>query len=69
MYDTLEDWSLLHKVQAFVFNTTASNTKRLNDACVPIEHKLGRHILYFGYRHNVFEIILQSVFVESKFAL
>jgi len=26
VYDTLEDWSLLHTVQAFVFDTTASNT-------------------------------------------
>lgn len=68
VYDTLEDWLLLDSVQAFVFDTTASNTGRLNGACVLLEHKLGRNILYLACRHHVFEIILQSVFVGSKFA-
>ncbi|XP_025405317.1 uncharacterized protein LOC112679643 [Sipha flava] len=54
VYDSLEDWSLLHKVQAFVFDTTASNTGRLNGACVLLEHKLGRDILYLACRHHVF---------------
>jgi len=67
VYDTLEDWSLLHKVQAFVFDTTASNTGRLNGACVLLEHKLDRDILYLACRHHILEIILQSVFVSSKF--
>jgi hypothetical protein len=67
VYDTLEDWSLLHKVQAFVFDTTASNTGRLNGACVLLEHKLDRDILYLACRHHILETILQSVFVLSKF--
>lgn len=68
VYDTLEDWSLLQNVQGFVFDTTASNTGRLNGACILLEHKLGRDILYLACRHHVFEIILQSVFVGSKFS-
>lgn len=40
VYDTLEKWSLLDKVQVFVFDTTASNTGRLNGACQILEQKL-----------------------------
>ncbi|KAE9528601.1 hypothetical protein AGLY_012176 [Aphis glycines] len=32
VYDSLEKWSLLDKVQGFVFDTTASNTGRVNGA-------------------------------------
>jgi len=48
VYNTLQDSSLLHKVPAFVFDTTAFNTGRLNGACVLLEHKLGRDILYLA---------------------
>jgi hypothetical protein len=68
VYDELKNWGLLEKVQGFVFDTTASNSGRLNGACVLLEQKLGRNILFLAYRHHVFEIILQAVFVEAKFA-
>jgi len=61
VYNSLEDWSLIHIVQAY-------NTGRLNGACVFLEHKLSRDILYLARRHHVFENILQGVFVGSKFA-
>lgn len=68
IYDTLEDWSLLEKVKAFVFDTTASNTGRLNGACVLLEQKLGRDILFLPCRHHIYEIILQVVFTKAKFS-
>jgi len=37
VYNTLEDWSLFDKVQAFVFDTMASNTGSFNGACVLLE--------------------------------
>jgi len=37
VYDNLQDWALLDKIQAFVIDTTASNTGRLNGACVLLE--------------------------------
>jgi hypothetical protein len=52
MYDIPEDWSLLDKVQ-FVFDTNASNTGRLNGACVLLEHRLNHDILYLAYMHHI----------------
>jgi len=68
IYDTLEKWYLLNKVQAFVFDTTASNTDRLNGACYLLEQKLDRNILYLACRHHVYEIVLQGVFTKVKLA-
>lgn len=68
VYDELENWGLLNKIQGFVFDTTASNSGRLNGACVLLEQKLGRNVLFLACRHHIFEIILQAVFTEAKFA-
>ncbi|KAL4097880.1 hypothetical protein QTP88_022583 [Uroleucon formosanum] len=68
VYDELENWGLLEKIQGFVFDTTASNSGRLNGACVLLEQKLGRNVLFLACRHHIFEITLQAVFIEAKFA-
>ncbi|KAE9523392.1 hypothetical protein AGLY_015944 [Aphis glycines] len=68
VYDELENWGLLEKIQGFVFDTTASNSGRLSGACVLLEQKLGRNVLFLACRHHIFEIILQAVFIEAKFA-
>lgn len=58
VFDTLQKWSLIDKVQAFVFDTTASNTERLNGACVLLEQSLEREILFLACRHHIFELII-----------
>lgn len=50
VYDIIDNWSLTNKVKAFVFDTTASNTGKLNGACGLLEQKIGRDILYFRCR-------------------
>jgi len=66
VYDCLEKWYLLDKVQGFVFDTTASNTGRLNGASTLLEQKLNRDIIYFACRHHVSELIIQAAFNEAK---
>lgn len=44
VFGILEDWDLIDKVQAFVFDTTASNSGRLNGACDLLEQLLNRDI-------------------------
>ena len=44
--------------------TTASNTGRLNGACVLLEQRLERELLLFACRH-ISELVLKSVF-EAK---
>jgi len=58
----LQEWGLCDIVQALCFDTTASNTGRLNGACILIEQKLGKDLLYLPCRHHIYELILRSVF-------
>ncbi|XP_050520208.1 uncharacterized protein LOC126893767 [Daktulosphaira vitifoliae] len=69
VYDTLESWNLIKNVQAIGFDTTASNTGRIKGACMLLEQKLERDLLYFGCRHHVSEIVLAAVFGKSKFSI
>lgn len=66
VYQTLVDWCLDENVQALCSDTTASNTGRLNGACVLIEQLLEREMVYLPCRHHIYEIILKSVF-DLKF--
>lgn len=66
MYNLLLDWNLVDKVQAFVFDTTASNSGRLNGSCVLLEQLLNHDILFFACRYHIFEIVLQAVFAHVK---
>jgi len=45
VYEILLEWSLENKIQAMVVDTTASNTGRLNGACILLEKKLERQLL------------------------
>ena len=69
VYNTLNDWCLLDQVEAFVFDTTASNSGLLNGTCILLEQKLNRNILFFACRHHIFEIVLHAVFVTSKLSV
>lgn len=63
--NALYEWNLNDKVEIMCCDTTASNTGRLNGACVLLEQKLGKELLLFACRHHVYELVLKSVF-ESK---
>ncbi|KAF2886364.1 hypothetical protein ILUMI_19808, partial [Ignelater luminosus] len=66
VFNTLQKWDLVIKVQAFVFNTTSSNTGRFNGACTLLEMKLGRNILFLACRHHIFELVLQAAMSSVK---
>lgn len=63
--NALSDWNLKENVQIMCCDTTASNTGRLNGACVLLEHKLEKELLLFACRHHVYELVLKNVF-ETK---
>jgi len=66
VFDIADDWSLIEKVQAFCFDTTASNTGRINGAAALLERKFGRNVLWMPCRHHIFEVVLADVFLQSK---
>ena len=63
--DALHDWNLDDQVQIMCCDTTASNTGRLNGACVLLEQRLEKELLLFACRHHIYELVLKSVF-EAK---
>ena len=61
VYDLIIDWGLFDKVKCMCFDTTASNTGRKSGACILLEQKMGKDLLWLPCRHHIFEIILESV--------
>jgi len=43
-------------------DTTAANTGHLNDACVLLEQKNGRKLLWLACRHHIPEVLCGDVF-------
>ena len=58
VFNTLEKWELKNKINALCCDTTASNTGRLNGACVLLEKKLGGDLLYLPCRHHIYELFI-----------
>ncbi|XP_031781453.1 uncharacterized protein LOC116416627 [Nasonia vitripennis] len=66
VFDTLNDWSLLENIEALCCDSTASNTGRINGACVLLERLIDKDLFYFICRHHIYELVLRSTF-EIKF--
>lgn len=49
---TLFDWAITHHILVLSFDNTASNTRHINGACILIEYKIGRKLLYIVCRHH-----------------
>ena len=62
VWNAITNWNLEDKVQILCCDTTASNTGRINGACVLLEQKFDRDLLLFACRHHVYELVLKSVF-------
>ena len=63
--DALHDWNPDDQVQIMCCDSTASNTGRLNGACILLAQRLERELLLFACRHHIYELVLKSVF-EAK---
>ena len=61
----LHDWNLDDQVQIMCCDTTASNTGRLNGASVLLEQRLERDLLLFACRHQIYELVIKSVFAAK----
>lgn len=62
VFNKLFEWNLLDNVQAACFDTTSSNTGRLQGSVTLLEQKLERSLLYLPCRHHIFELVLKAVF-------
>lgn len=62
VFKALKDWKATEGVVAMCFDTTSSNSGRLNGACTLLEEKLERMLLRLACRHHVYEIYLRAAF-------
>lgn len=62
VFDTITEWGLAQNIQAISCDTTASNTGRLNGACMLLQQRIGRNLMVLPCRHHIYEIILKAVF-------
>ena len=62
LMDAVSDWGISGRIKALSFDTTSSNTGRLNGACTLFEQHLGREVLYLACRHHIHEIMLEEAF-------
>ena len=64
--ELLDSWNCRTSVRSLCFDTTASNTGHLTAACVAIQAKLGRALLWCACRHHIGEILLDHIFHDLK---
>lgn len=65
IFETILSWNLYDKIKCMCFDTTASNTGRINGACVLLEQKMQKELIWFACRHHILEILLESVVVTA----
>lgn len=63
VFETVLSWGLCDKIKSMVFDTTASNTGRINGACTLLEQKLEKNVLWLACRHHILEIVLEAIVV------
>jgi len=54
-------WNVTDNVKCMCFDTTSVNTRLKNGACILLQQKLDKDLLWFACRHHILEIILEAV--------
>ena len=64
--ELIEEWNCAECVAGMVFDTTSSNTGCKTAACVTLQNRLNRPLLWYSCRHHVGEILLTHVWNALK---
>jgi len=62
VHELLALWQCDSLIIGMCFDTTASNTGRVNGACTLLEASIGRPLLWMACRHHMFEVLLSDAF-------
>lgn len=65
VYETINSWDLKNKVKCLCFDTTAVNTGLRNGACVLLEQKMEKDMIWLACRHHIMEIMLEAIVSQS----
>jgi hypothetical protein len=66
-FKLLQEWNCINEIVNLAFDTTASNTGHISAACICIQLKLQRPLLWSGCRHHIGEVFLTQIFNDLKF--
>lgn len=61
VHETSESWSISNRIKSMCFDTTASNTGLRKGACILLEQKMEKDMLWLACRHHIMEIMLEAV--------
>ena len=64
--DLLNSWHCTESIVNMTFDTTTSNTSHVSAACVTIQQRLGKALLWSGCRHHIGEVMLSHVYEDLK---
>ena len=64
--ELIEEWNCAECVAGMVFDTTSSNTGCKTAACVVLQNRLNRPLLWYACHHHVCEILLTRVWDALK---
>lgn len=65
IFESILSWRLSEKIKCMCFDTTASNTGRINGACILLEQKMEKELIWLACRHHILEIVLEAVVVSA----
>lgn len=65
VYKASAAWGICDQIKAMGFDTTSVNTGRLNGACILLEQKFQKDLLWLACRHHMLEIMLEAVVINS----
>ncbi|CAH0552594.1 unnamed protein product [Brassicogethes aeneus] len=65
VYETLLTWGLDDQIKCMSFDTTATNTGPRNGACILLEQKIKKDMLWLACRHHIMEIMLEAVLLQA----
>jgi hypothetical protein len=62
----MTEWKCSNNVVNMAFDTTSANTGHLSAACIAIQGKLQRAVLWSGCRHHIGEVVISHIFTDLK---
>jgi hypothetical protein len=64
VFEAAVAWNITDNVKCMCFDTISVNSGPRNGACILLEQKLDKHMLWFACRHHILEIVLQAVVLD-----
>jgi hypothetical protein len=66
VYETALSWGLCDQIKCMSFDTTSVNTGPGNGACILLEQKMEKDMLWLACRHHTMDIILEAVVLHVR---